>query len=111
MIPGIGQKGEKKAEKYLIQNGYKILEKNFRSRFGEIDIIAFKDGCTVFVEVKTRKNSAYGKGFEAVDARKQQKLIMTAQAFFQGREETAARFDVISIDNDSVTHIQNAFGM
>jgi len=106
----LGQSGEKKAEKYLIKNGYEILERNYRCKFGEIDIIASKDGYTVFVEVKTRKNSSFGRGFEAVDTRKQQKLILTAQAYMSSRRETSARFDVISIDAGEITHIQNAFG-
>lgn len=105
-----GQSGEKQAEKYLIKNGYEILDRNFRCKFGEIDIIAFKDGVTVFVEVKARKTGSFGMGYEAVTEKKCQKLIMTAQTYFTGKKETASRFDVISIDGGDVTHIINAFG-
>lgn len=105
-----GQSGEKQAEKFLVKSGYSILERNFRCRFGEIDIIAFKDGVTVFVEVKTRKNSSFGMGYESVTQKKMEKLVLTAQAYFASKTETASRFDVISIDGGEVTHIINAFG-
>lgn len=104
-----GQSGEKKAAKYLQKKGYSILERNFRSRFGEIDIIAEKDGVTVFVEVKTRSTEAYGKGFESVRPDKQGKLIKTAQHYMSVNGECPARFDVVSIDENEITHIEDAF--
>lgn len=106
-----GLTGENKAAKYLQKQGFSILDRNYRCRYGEIDIIAFKDGVTVFVEVKTRKSGAYGMGYEAVTEKKMQKLILTAQAYFAGKTETPSRFDVISIDGGEVTHIMNAFGV
>jgi len=107
---GLGQSGEKKAEKYLISQGYDVLEKNFRCKFGEIDLIAQKDGVLVFVEVKTRSGSGYGMGFESVTKKKQEKLLLTAQTYMAGRKPLQARFDVISIDKGEITHIKNAFG-
>lgn len=108
---GLGGKGEKKAAEYLRKKGYTVSALNYRSKFGEIDIIAEKDGVTVFVEVKTRSGKAYGMGYESVTQKKQQKLILTAQNYFREKGETAARFDVISIDNTEITHIENAFGL
>lgn len=107
---GLGQSGEKRAEKYLISQGYDVLEKNFRCKFGEIDLIAQKDGVLVFVEVKTRSGAGYGMGFESVTKKKQEKLLLTAQTYMSGKTLMQARFDVISIDNGRITHIKNAFG-
>jgi putative endonuclease len=107
---GLGQSGERKAEKFLLSGGYDVLEKNFRCKFGEIDIIAQKDGVLVFVEVKTRSGSGYGMGFESVTRSKQEKLLLTAQTYMANRKPMPARFDVISIDKGEITHIKNAFG-
>ena len=108
---GLGQSGEKKAAEYLKKKGYTIAETNYRCKFGEIDIIAIKDGVTVFVEVKTRTSKPYGRGYESVNEKKQQKLILTAQNYFREKGESQARFDVISIDSKEITHIENAFGL
>ncbi|KAA0258666.1 YraN family protein [Deferribacter autotrophicus] len=106
----IGKAGEKKAAKYLISKGYSIIDKNYRCKFGEIDIIAKKDDVIVFVEVKTRKNRNFGYGFEAVDRKKIDKIIKVAERFLMSRNiENPCRFDVISIDGDDITHIENAF--
>lgn len=108
----IGKKGEEDAVKYLKKNKYEILERNFRTKAGEIDIIAMKNDVVVFVEVKKRNNSSYGAGFDAVDLKKQQKIINAAQIYisFQ-KKEKKCRFDVISIDNKNINHIENAFGL
>ncbi|MCD8553988.1 YraN family protein [Seleniivibrio sp.] len=111
MILGLGQSGEKKAEKYLLANGYEVLDKNYRCKFGEIDIIAAKEGVLIFVEVKTRSSGGYGMGFESVTKKKQEKLLLTAQTYMVGKKPMPARFDVISIDNGEITHIKNAFGV
>lgn len=105
-----GKKGEDEAVEYLKNKGYEILSKNFRSRFGEIDIIAKKDGTVVFVEVKMRKNKRFGSGYESVSRSKIEKLVKTANYFlsFQCRD-FLYRFDVISIDDGEICHIENAF--
>lgn len=108
---GLGQSGEKRAAQYLMKKGYSIVTVNYRCKYGEIDIIASKDGVTVFVEVKTRTSKAYGLGYESVNEKKQQKLILTAQNYFRENGESQARFDVISIDAKEITHIENAFGL
>lgn len=77
----LGKKGEKIAYEYLINNNFTVVEKNFRSKFGEIDIIAKKDNKIYFIEVKTRANLKKGKPYEAVNRHKINQLNRTS-AFF-----------------------------
>lgn len=116
----IGAFGEEFTVKYLKKQGYKILERNFHSRFGEIDVIASKKDVIAFVEVKTRGENAIYSPREAVDFYKQQKCIKTAQMYLaQNFAELQPRFDVseIVIENreDSKlkvkehNYIENAF--
>lgn len=106
----IGKNGENTAADYLVRNGYKILERNYRTKVGEIDIIAFKKGVIVFVEVKTRSSGFYGQGFDAVDSNKRKKIIQTAGIYLSlNGGEKACRFDVVSIDDGVLNHIENAF--
>lgn len=107
-----GKSGEKKAAEFLKKNGYSILQMNYRSKTGEIDIIAEKDNVVVFVEVKTRTTDKYGSGFEAVGHTKQGKIARTAEAYIiENKIEKLCRFDVISIDKEEITHIISAFGV
>ena len=108
----IGTEYEKKAAEYLRQQGFLILEQNFYSRFGEIDIIA-KDGrYFVFIEVKYRVNAQMGEPQEAVDTKKQQKISRTA-AYYCMRHgissEQPCRFDVAAFTEGKWMVIQNAF--
>lgn len=109
----IGMIGEEAACKFLEGKGYRIIQTNFRCKTGEIDIICLKDGCTVFVEVKTRKNSNFGTAAEFVDYRKQQK-VKRAAMFYIKNADADMRFDVIEVyhANGKITeinHIENAF--
>ncbi len=105
--------GEEIACKYLKKHGYKVVEKNYRSRFGEIDIIAVDKDVLCFVEVKSRKNTDYGLPEEYVDKRKQQKLIKTSLIYSISKktEIDDKRFDVVSVDltNGICNVITNAF--
>lgn len=95
----IGKKGEEEAQKYLKKIGYIIISTNFRSRFGEIDIIALDLGCTVFIEVKSRSTELFGSPAESIIYSKVRKLIKTAQ-FFQvlhPKLPKNIRFDAIEI--------------
>ena len=94
----IGNLGEKEAEKYLKKCGYKILEKKYTSKCGEIDIIA-KDGeYLCFVEVRMRKNSDFGTPGETVTRQKQTKIINTAKDYISKHNlDGYFRFDVVSI--------------
>lgn len=106
----LGLKGEKKACAYLRRHGYKILERNFKNPFGEIDIIAEKADVIAFVEVKTRLTDYYGTPSEAVDSRRRQRYISGAKFYFAGRDiDVTVRFDVIEIFKDNINHIPNAF--
>lgn len=113
----IGDFGEDAAVDFLENSGYEILERNFRLKFGEIDIIAEKNGCTVFAEVKTRRSNAFGEPSEYVDYKKQQRIKMTA-AVYADVENADMRFDVIEVfysENNGqpvmnkINHIENAF--
>ncbi len=113
----IGRRGEDLAVDFLRRKGYRIVARNVRQSFGEIDIIARHGQFLVFVEVKTRRSDRYGSPLEAVDRRKQRQMIRAAQAYL-AREvstETAARFDVISVllgrERPSIQHIVNAFDL
>jgi putative endonuclease len=94
------QKGkfyEEKAVEFLKLKGYKILERNFRSRWGEIDIIARDNDYIAFIEVKARSVDYLVSGMEAIDARKRKKIIKTALFYSVARQDSAFRFDVLEI--------------
>jgi len=112
-----GRYGESLARQYLIDQGYRILEENFRNKLGEIDLIA-QDGKTIcFVEVKTRQSLDQGQPYEAVTPWKIRKLSQMAMSYLKYKYNTLeilSRFDVISIVQDkssppSIQHIKNAF--
>ena len=110
-----GRDGERLAERYLQQKGYKLVERNYRCRGGEVDLILLDRKVIVFVEVKTRSDHEFGSPLEAVEARKQKKMIQAAQFFLnqKGLHNREARFDVIGISwvgqQPAVEHIENAF--
>ena len=107
-----GKDGEEKACNYLKSKKYKILEKNYRCLYGEIDIIAKYNNTLVIIEVKYRKSAKFGKGYEAVNYTKQQKIIKTLKYYINEKNvKMPVRFDVISIDDNEITHIENAFGV
>ena len=110
-----GKLGEQLGEDYLKVRGYRILERNLRYPFGEIDLIADHQGTLVFVEIKTRRDTVFGFPEEAVDERKKNRLIRLASWYLAQHPKLhpAVRFDVLAIQikkNDSeVRLIQNAF--
>lgn len=104
--------GEDLAVFYLKTHFYRILERNFRCRMGEIDIIAEKNGYIIFVEVKYRKTDSSGSPAEAVNYYKQRHIRNSALYYLQAHnktENTACRFDVIDILDKKITHYKNAF--
>ncbi len=106
----LGARGEKQAAKHLIKKGYKIVELNMRTPYGEVDIIASDGDVLVFVEVKLRSDGRFGAGMEAVTRSKQQKLIKSAHYFCNMKNiAPLCRFDVVSIDGREIVHIENAF--
>ena len=94
-----GLQGEDIAVSFLEAQGYNIVARNYRQRFGEIDIVAQDAKTLVFVEVKTRKSDRFGSPFEAIDTRKQIKLSRMSQDYISRNnlEDRSARFDVVSI--------------
>lgn len=107
----IGEKGEFYAREFLKNKGYEILFKNWRHKRSEIDIIAKDKNCVVFVEVKTRNNTAFGKPEEFVDKRKIKKMQETADAYIeQFNWHGELRFDIIAIEkNNKILHFEDAF--
>ncbi len=108
----IGRIGEEMACQYLLQQGYFIVKMNYSCKIGEIDIIASKRDVIVFVEVKYRKNNSFGDSVEAVGIKKQCKIRKVAEHYITyelKKTDVNCRFDVIGIDNNCVTHIENAF--
>ena len=115
---GLGPWGESLAAKTLRRGGYRIVERNFRSRFGEIDLIAENGVYLVFVEVKLRKTDRFGQAREFVDARKQQRIRATAMLWLEEHDcALQPRFDVIEIyapdgmdtKRPAVRHLEDAF--
>ena len=112
-----GKSGEDEAVKLLEKKGYKILERNYRTRYGEADIVA-KDGQTVvFVEVKKRQSARYGSAKEAVGPKKMRHLVMVAKDYISKRPEGLAkglnvRFDVVVIEThrDSDARVEHVIG-
>ena len=113
----IGAFGEAAAREYLENNDYDILEQNFSLKTGEIDIIAEKGGCTIFIEVKTRRNNLFGEPSEAVDRRRREHIKRTA-ILYAGSLDREMRFDIIEVfyspDGDGmavnkINHIKDAF--
>lgn len=108
----LGSAWEEKVCTFLKREGCEILEKNYRSKRGEIDLVVRDGRYLVFVEVKYRKNSAAGYPEEAVDYRKQLKISRTAQDYLLKNrlpETTPCRFDVVAVCGGQIRHIKHAF--
>ena len=107
----LGIEGEAKAKQFLIDKKYKVLETNYTTKIGEIDIIAKYKDMIVFVEVKDRQTKRFGLPREAVTPYKQRKIRLVATQYLQSHKllENKVRFDCIEILGDTITHIENAF--
>ena len=112
-----GEQGESLAVWYLKKNGYKILEQNYRTNLGEIDIIAREKKTLVFVEVKSRRSIRYGSPKWAVTPKKQRTISMVALSYLKATKQTdaRARFDVVTIisnqDQPQIEIVKNAFDL
>lgn len=110
-----GKDSESLAVRHLKKNGYKILQQNYRTKLGEIDIIAKDKQTLVFVEVKARKSGHYGNPKWAVTPKKQRKISMVALYYLKStkQQNVKARFDVVTIsflqNNPRIEIIKNAF--
>lgn len=107
----LGRKGEKLVENYLIKHGFQILKRNYRTPFGEADIVARDQDEIVFIEVKTRESERFGTPREAVDANKRKRYRQIAKFFWkEDGEEPNARFDVAEVYADGkIEYYENAF--
>lgn len=111
----VGVDGENRAAEYLTKHGFKIINRNWRTRYGEIDIIASLDSLIVFVEVKTLPSGSLETLSHELDSKKQKRIIETAKCFlvkYREYSNSAVRFDVLVVDMPGlapVYHIENAF--
>lgn len=113
----VGNKGEKLAVKFLKRKGYKITQRNYKCKLGEIDIIAKHDGTVVFVEVKTRQTQEFGAPQYAITAAKKRQISRVALLYIREKKmvDQSCRFDVIAITfspesrKPNIEHIENAF--
>ena len=111
----LGEKGEAIAARHLKKKGYRIIEKNYRTKLGEIDIIAKDKDTLVFVEVKSRRSWQFGNPKAAVTPQKQRKISMVALHYLKTthRSNVSARFDVAAVtitrDKPQIEIIKNAF--
>ena len=96
----LGREGEKEACRLLRRSGYRILERNYRTRWGELDAVAFEAGELVFVEVRSRSTEEFGSGAESVGPDKRRQLVRMARMYLADRkpgEEQGCRFDVVEM--------------
>ena len=105
-----GALAEQRAAQHLQQQGLHPVAQNYRSRFGEIDLI-MQDGATlVFVEVRLRRNARFGGAAASIDTHKQRRIIRSAQQYLSRLKTVPpCRFDVVLLDNDGIQWLKNAF--
>lgn len=117
MSLAMGQLGEERATQYLIDHGLRILTRNYRTKRGEIDIVADDAGTLCFVEVRLRESAAFGAPIETVSVKKQQRISYAAMEYLaryvSAKKPRACRFDVIAIEQipQRITWIKNAFSV
>ncbi len=106
-----GVQGEEIAEKYLTEQGMLCLERRYREKAGEVDLIMLEGETLVFVEVKARFSGTAGSGLGAVNAAKQKRLARCATLYLMKHQalNRSVRFDVVEINRDGIVHIPNAF--
>jgi len=107
-----GQLGEDLALAYLKARGLVLLERNFRCRMGEIDLVMRDGASIVFVEVRLRTPGAYASAAESIDAHKQKRIVAAAGLYLAGRAEAPCRFDCVLLErahSDSIRWIKGAF--
>lgn len=109
-----GKLGEQIARNYLIQSGYKIIETNYKNKIGEIDIIALDGEILTFIEVKARTSNAYGYPYEAVNYKKQKKIVNISIVYIKQKKlsNIQLRYDIIEVyltRKDKINHIKDAF--
>ncbi len=105
-----GEQAEQQALDFLLKHDLELIERNFRCRYGEIDLIMQDKNTLVFVEVRYRKNATYGSPLESVNLRKQAKLIATTEFYLAQKQlDVEMRFDVIGLTSKKLEWIKDAF--
>ena len=104
-----GAAGEQLAAEYLLRQGLSLLERNFRVKGGEIDLICRDGKTTVFVEVRLRSRSDFGGAAASITATKQARLILAARHWLLRHGETPCRFDCVLLDGDKLEWLRDAF--
>lgn len=106
-----GNDGEERAAAYLLRAGMRIVARNWKSKFGELDIVARDRGTLVFVEVRSRGDGFHGNAVEMVNIHKQRKVTRVAWSYIATMRPrfVTARFDVIGITGDELVHIRDAW--
>lgn len=113
----VGTEGEDAAVKFMRSRGFRVIDRNFRVKYGEIDIICRQKKMIVFVEVKTRSSNSFGDPFEAVNRHKQRRIAMAAITYLRRKnwEDFLARFDVLAITRQNgrthIEHVPDAFDL
>lgn len=111
----LGRRAEDAAAAHLRRHGYEIAARNYRSRLGEVDLIAVRRDVVVFVEVRSRSGSRFGTGLESVDRRKRRRISRAAEQFVAENrlEERTLRFDVVGVEwrdgESDIEHVESAF--
>ena len=111
----VGKEGEDRAAAFLVEKGYGIIDRNWRTKSGEIDIICYKDQTIVFVEVKTLPNGTMDMIQRELNGRKRERILKTSKCFLLKHRQYSnsyIRYDVVVVDMpgfESVYHIENAF--
>jgi putative endonuclease len=105
-----GALAEQQAAQYLHEQGLNLVAHNYRSRFGEIDLIMQEGAVLVFVEVRMRRNASFGGAAASIDAGKQRRIIRTAQQYLMGLPNLPpCRFDAVLLDDKGLQWLKNAF--
>jgi putative endonuclease len=106
----LGHRAEERAEEYLRERGLRIVARNYRTRMGEIDLIATEGDALVFVEVRLRSSERFGGAAASVDERKQRRVVAAARHYLSTlRVEPPCRFDVVTLDGVRTTWFKAAF--
>ena len=108
-----GRQAEDLAAGFLAARGLRVIERNYRCRLGEIDLIAADGAALVFVEVRLRRNGGFGGAAESITAKKRQRILRAARHYLSGQPERTCRFDVVlldALDTERIEWIRDAFG-
>jgi putative endonuclease len=107
-----GRAGEERAVKFLGEKGMRLIARNYRTREGEVDIIALDGDTVVFIEVKTWGSLGFDTLEQSINRKKQKRIIETAKHFLQYHRkysDMCIRFDILFLDNAGITHLKSAF--